>query len=644
MDNTTVYFNDADSNGGGISFWGPGILELMNSDVVNNLAGLGGSGGGVHVLGNSDGAVFIKNTVVSGNVGLIEVVPFDQYDPDDVSGTIDLAVNSAFGTTVTIGLVQGNILYANSGALGISQFLGDNGGTVQTLARNATSVLIDAGDNSVLHLDPNDVDHDTNTLETLPLDANGQARVDGSAVDIGAVEYSGGDLFDALDSLPLLNSAGNPVTGNSLFNVDNETVVFVLPSTTYFDGSIDMFAAGQVIQANALLAAAQAVGHVVDVRMICLDGFSGPLPGLSAAAKVLHLANPSSPTSKAAVDVLYGAFDPGFAFDAKTTLSRYALHRAPGEDSVGAVESIIPTATLLGYGRQVEHQIVDTHLEDALNATGNDVNLSYADSTFPNLTTPVGAYDQVGEVVPNLTFLDQNGNPFSLHSFGAGLVVLSICPLWCAPCDAYSDNLNTISAEASPVYNFVEIIVENASSGLAFTQDAKNWSDNHDLTVPVVTTDGNVPLLENFYRGSQTTEFPDYFIIDGATGKIVDRFVGFASTGQTAAHLDGVAEAYYKPVFSSGTAAKFAENIVKTTLIYDANATDQDDKSGQPNITYSLAGADASKFTINSATGQVRFAASPDFETPKDAGATSTRRPSSPERQRRRTTTFSTTS
>ena len=49
---------------------------------------------------------------------------------------------------------------------------------------------------------------------------------------------------------------GDPIGGDSLFNGDNETVVFVLPRTTYSDGALDMFAKGVITEANALLAAA----------------------------------------------------------------------------------------------------------------------------------------------------------------------------------------------------------------------------------------------------------------------------------------------------------------------------------------------------------------------------------------------------
>ncbi|RFB93271.1 hypothetical protein B5K08_13385 [Rhizobium leguminosarum bv. trifolii] len=69
------------------------------------------------------------------------------------------------------------------------------------------------------------------------------------------------------------------------------------------------------------------------------------------------------------------------------------------------------------------------------------------------------------------------------------------------------------------------------------------------------------------------------------------------------------------PVFASGTTAAFAEN--GTGAAYDADATDADNLLA---ITYSVGGADAGRFNIDSATGIVTFKTAPDFETPGDAG------------------------
>lgn len=70
------------------------------------------------------------------------------------------------------------------------------------------------------------------------------------------------------------------------------------------------------------------------------------------------------------------------------------------------------------------------------------------------------------------------------------------------------------------------------------------------------------------------------------------------------------------PVIVSSNATNAFENISTNTVVLDVNATDAD-LPGQT-LTYSLSGTDAALFSINTGTGEIRFLASPDFETPLD--------------------------
>lgn len=67
------------------------------------------------------------------------------------------------------------------------------------------------------------------------------------------------------------------------------------------------------------------------------------------------------------------------------------------------------------------------------------------------------------------------------------------------------------------------------------------------------------------------------------------------------------------PVFSSAGSASIAENVAGT--VYQASATDAD---GDP-ITFSLSGADESRFSFNPSTGRLSFTGLPDFENPLDS-------------------------
>ena len=69
------------------------------------------------------------------------------------------------------------------------------------------------------------------------------------------------------------------------------------------------------------------------------------------------------------------------------------------------------------------------------------------------------------------------------------------------------------------------------------------------------------------------------------------------------------------PTVTSAATASFAENATGT--VYTAAATDPD---AGATLTYSLTGADASLFNINSTTGVVTFKSAPNYEAPGDAG------------------------
>src|SRR5205809_4623538 len=67
---------------------------------------------------------------------------------------------------------------------------------------------------------------------------------------------------------------------------------------------------------------------------------------------------------------------------------------------------------------------------------------------------------------------------------------------------------------------------------------------------------------------------------------------------------------------SSDMIASEAENTAAATVVYTATATDPDTVG---TVAFSLSGDDAALFSIDSATGEVRFLAAPDHEAPADA-------------------------
>ena len=75
-----------------------------------------------------------------------------------------------------------------------------------------------------------------------------------------------------------------------------------------------------------------------------------------------------------------------------------------------------------------------------------------------------------------------------------------------------------------------------------------------------------------------------------------------------------------QPTITSLATATIVENTSLTTVVLDVNVDESLLALGQT-VSYSLSGPDAAQFMINSVTGEITFAAVPDFETPADQGA-----------------------
>ena len=147
--------------GGGIQAGSGATLTILNSTITNNAATFGG---GVDLF--SGATATVTNSVIAENT-------VRAYSPasTDISGTL-VASHSFFGTTVTIDTDNGGNI--NNGGNPLLAALADNGGPVETRNILPGSALINAGDDAA--------------AASLTSDANGNARIFGAHVDIGATE------------------------------------------------------------------------------------------------------------------------------------------------------------------------------------------------------------------------------------------------------------------------------------------------------------------------------------------------------------------------------------------------------------------------------------------------------------------------
>ena len=190
--NATLSDNSAGGNGGAIATEA-GTVRVFSSTIANNSAV--GETGGLWVSGAVAQIVAISNSILAANTGASA--------PDLIdAGSTTLNVNASFignndGTTLTASVVTGSNVAQNSsgsyvGTIGspldpVLLALANNGGTVQTLAPDSASLVLDAGSNTARPQDEYDVDNDSNLTEFLPIDARGGQRIS-TTIDMGAVE------------------------------------------------------------------------------------------------------------------------------------------------------------------------------------------------------------------------------------------------------------------------------------------------------------------------------------------------------------------------------------------------------------------------------------------------------------------------
>ena len=245
------------------------------------------------------------------------------------------------------------------------------------------------------------------------------------------------------------------------------------------------------------------------------------------------------------------------------------------------------------------------------------------------------------------TLLGIDSQHFSIDS-STGEIRFLISPDFELPADQDQDNVYQLRVEVRAGFSESLISQDLTITVLAvndflpvFTSASSTTIDENTPATTVLldaaATDGDLPAQTVTYSLSGTDAA--LFSIDTVTGEVrflnapdyeaptdlgadnVYDFTIIASDGNGGTETQN-ATVTVVPVndnvllITSSPSANFDENTPASTVVLDVSATDADLPASS--LFYSLSGPDSAFFSIDSATGEIRFLASPDFEVPLD--------------------------
>ena len=203
MVNTELIGNRALMLGGGLQNYA-GDVTMHNCRIVGNSADYADTVGGSAIY-DLDGTLTILDCTVADNYspigqaissfswGTITGAQIRVANSILYNGGDEIWTNNASTVQVTYSDVQGG--WAGTGNINVDpQFVSPGARSIEgewidgDYRLKAASLAVNAGSNSLLPADLFDLDADSNTSEQLPVDLDGEARVQGTRVDMGAYE------------------------------------------------------------------------------------------------------------------------------------------------------------------------------------------------------------------------------------------------------------------------------------------------------------------------------------------------------------------------------------------------------------------------------------------------------------------------
>jgi hypothetical protein len=584
--NTTIANNAATSRAGGL--WNAKAATLINATIAYNTAS---SGGGIYKSGSS--TTSLRNTIIANNTASGGSGP-------DADGAVTSLGNNLIGNT------SKNSGWVASDKQNVDPLLtemADFGGPTPTCSLQSGSPAINSG-----------------SATSAPIiDQRGYYR--DSAVDIGAYEYNG--------AVPVGNSAPvNTVPGDQTVNEDTALAISGI-SVTDAD---DNLSSVQLTVIHGTVAVSLAGGAIITagVNGSAMLTVSGTQTQINAALATLSYQGAANYFGSDSLTVL--STDSEELTDSDTVgITVDSVNDAPsGADKTITTNEDTPYAfSTSDFGfTDIDGNSLLAVKVTTLPAAGT-LTLNGASVTTGQYISAVNINSGMLRFTPAA---NANGTGYASFTFQVqddggtanGGVDLDPTP-------------NTLTIDVTAV-NDAPVITSNGGGATA----AVNVAENSTVVTTVTATDVDLPAQSLTYSvvgGVDAARFtinsatgvlsfvaaPDYEApvdLNGDNNYLVTVQVSDGAGGTDSQDLTVTVTPVNdnSPMITSNgggatAAVSVAENTTAVTIV---TATDADLPA--QSLTYSIVGgADAARFTINSATGVLNFTAAPNYEAPADA-------------------------
>ncbi len=415
-----------------------------------------------------------------------------------------------------------------------------------------------------------------------------------------ATDVQGGAVTFSLTGADASAFTIDPATGAVTFNASPD---FETQSAYAFD----------VIASDGTLVSTQAVSlNVTNVAPTITSATSVSVPEGTSAATVIYAAAATDPAGGAVSFTLTGADAGAFTIDPAT--GAVTFNASPDFE------------TQSSYGFNVVASDGTTTSAQAVTVGVTDVAPAITSGT--SVSVPEGL--STATVVYTAAANDVQGGGVTFGLTGADAAAFTIDPATGAVTFNASPDYETKSSYTFNVVASDGTLASAQAVTVAVTDVAPTITSATSVTVPegtstatVVYTAAATDVQGGAVTFGLTGADAGAFTIDPATGAVTFNaspsfetksayaFNVVASDGTlTSSQAVTVAITDIAPTITSATSVSVSEGISTTTTVYTAAATDPAGGA----VTFSLTGADAAAFTIDS-MGRVTFNASPDFET-----------------------------